>query len=43
LDDPAILEEILMKMPSLKVLYLMNNPVVKTIKGYRKTIITAIP
>ena len=43
LDDPAILEEILMKMPNLKVLYLMNNPCVKTIKGYRKTIITQIP
>ena len=43
LDDPAILEEILMKMPNLKVLYMMNNPCVKTIKGYRKTIITQIP
>lgn len=43
LDDPKILDEILVKMPCLKVLYLMNNPCVKTINGYRKTIITKIP
>jgi dynein assembly factor 1 len=30
-------------MPNLKVLYLMNNPVVKKIKNYRKTIIAALP
>lgn len=28
LSDPAILEEVLYKMPNLKVLYLMNNKVV---------------
>ena len=30
-------------MPNLKVLYLQNNPVVKKIKNYRKTVIAALP
>lgn len=43
IEDPACLEEIFMKMPNLKVLYLQNNPVCKKINYYRKTIIAAIP
>lgn len=43
LEDPDILPEILMKMPSLKVLYLLNNPCIKKITGYRKTVIASIP
>ena len=43
ISDEAILPEILQKLPNLKVLYLQNNPVVKKIPNYRKTIINAIP
>lgn len=43
IDDPAILEEVLAKMPRLAVLYMNGNEVVKKIKNYRKTIITKIP
>jgi len=32
-----------MKMPNLKVLYLMKNECVKKMKNYRKTIINSIP
>ena len=38
IDDIGVLE-IFARMPELKVLYLMGNPVVKSIKHYRKTII----
>lgn len=43
LSDPAILEEVIYKMPNLKVLYLHNNPVCKKIDHYRKKIISSIP
>lgn len=43
IQDEAILPEILQKLPNLKVLYLQNNPVVKKIPNYRKTLINAIP
>jgi len=43
LKDPKVLDEILMKLPNLKVLYLMNNPLIKEINGYRKHVITSIP
>ena len=43
IDDPEILEEILVNMPNLKVLYLQNNGVVNKIKQYRKTIIARLP
>lgn len=43
IEEGEILEEILVKMPNLKVLYLFKNPCTKKIKQYRKTIITAIP
>lgn len=38
-----IVEEVLMKMPNLAVLYLQNNPVCKSIPNYRKTLITKLP
>jgi len=43
IEDPDCLKEIFMKMPNLKVLYLMKNPVTKNIKNYRKTVISSIP
>jgi len=43
LSEPAILEEVLYKMPSLGVLYLQGNPVCRKIDYYRKTIISSIP
>lgn len=43
LEDPAIVDEVLAKMPELKVLYLKGNPVVKKIPHYRKTVIAKIP
>jgi len=43
IQDEAVLPEILQKLPNLRVLYLQNNPVVKKITNYRKTIINAIP
>jgi len=39
LNDPNILD-IFDKLPDLRVLYLMGNPVVKEIRNYRKTIIS---
>ena len=42
LTDPAILPEVLEKMPKLGVLYLMNNDVTKKITSYRKTLINRI-
>lgn len=43
IDDPECLEEIFVKMPNLKVLYLQNNGCVNKIKNYRKTVISRIP
>lgn len=43
LRDPEIMEEVIYKMPNLRVLYLMNNEVVKKIPHYRKTVIAKIP
>jgi dynein assembly factor 1, axonemal len=43
IDDPEILPEILEKMPKLAVLYLQGNPVTRSIKNYRKTLISRIP
>ena len=43
IDDPLILDEILVNMPNLKVLYLQNNPCVNKIKQYRKTMIARLP
>lgn len=43
IDDEAIVDEILVKMPNLRVLYLKGNPVCKKIKYYKKTIIAKMP
>lgn len=43
IEDPEILDEILVNMPNLKVLYLQNNGVVNKIKQYRKTLIARLP
>jgi dynein assembly factor 1, axonemal len=43
IHDEACLEEIFMKMPKLKVLYLFKNECTKKIKNYRKTVINNIP
>ena len=43
IEDPEVLEEILMKMPNLKVLYLFKNKCTSKIKNYRKTLINKIP
>jgi len=43
IDDPAVLEEVFMKMPKLAVLYLTGNDVCKKIQNYRKKIIASIP
>lgn len=43
ISDEAILDEVLCKMPKLKVLYMQNNEVCKKIRNYRKTIIAKIP
>ena len=42
LADPAILD-VLKQMPNLKCLYLKGNPVVSTMKNYRKVMVAAIP
>ena len=42
IDDPAILDSILTKLPNLRCLYLLGNPVVKKIKYYRKTLIAKV-
>lgn len=44
-NDPELIDDILVKMPNMKVLYLQNNGISKsgnTIKNYRKTIIAKI-
>lgn len=43
LDDPAIVDEILVKMPNLGVLYSQGNDFQKKISSYRKMIIAKIP
>lgn len=43
IEDPEILPQVLEKMPKIAVLYLCNNPVIRKIKDYRKTLISRIP
>ena len=43
ITDEGIVDEILVKMPALSVLYLQNNEVTKNIKNYRKTLIVKLP
>ena len=37
------MDEVIYKLPNLRVLYLQNNPVIKNITNYRKTVISKIP
>lgn len=41
IDDPSFID-VLSQLPTLKVLYMKGNPVVKKVKQYRKTIIARI-
>lgn len=43
LSDPDILQQVIYKLPNLKVLYLQGNPVCRKIDYYRKKIISDIP
>ena len=43
IEDEAVLDEVLEKMPKLAVLYLQGNGVTRKIKNYRKTMISRIP
>jgi len=43
LTDPAIFEEILVKLPNLRVLYSQNNKFTQHISNYRKKLIVACP
>lgn len=43
ISDPAVVDEILVKMPELLVLYCQNNPFVKKVNAYRKTLIAKLP
>lgn len=42
LEDPAVID-VFESMPALRVLYLQGNPVVKTIRHYRKTVLSRLP
>lgn len=42
IDDPAIVDEILVKLPNLRVVYCQNNPFVKKVNAYRKTLISKL-
>ena len=42
LTDPAIVEEVLVKLPNLKVLYTQGNDFCRKVPSYRKTIINRI-
>jgi dynein assembly factor 1 len=43
ISDVEILDEVLAKMPKLKVLYMQGNEITKKIPSYRKTVISKIP
>ena len=40
---PEAIDEIFVKMPNLRVLYLLGNDITKKIKSYRKTVISKLP
>eukprot|EP00762_Andalucia_godoyi_P005747 ANDGO_06389.mRNA.1 Leucine-rich repeat-containing protein ODA7 len=42
IEDPAVVFEVLVHMPNLKVLKLDGNPVVRKVPSYRKSVIAAI-
>jgi len=43
ISDVEVLDEVLIKMPKLKVLYMQGNEITKKIPSYRKTVIAKIP
>ena len=43
MEEPEAVTDVIMKLPNLKVLYLMGNPVVSKVKNYRRTLISSIP
>ena len=43
IEDPAVVSEVLQKLPNLRVLYLGGNPFLKKIKNYRKRMIADFP
>ena len=43
MHDPAIIDEVIVKMPNLRVLYCQNNEFIKKVPNYRKTTIVKIP
>lgn len=43
LADPACVDEVLAKMPNLRVVYLMGNEIVSLIRSYRKTVVSKLP
>ena len=43
IDDAEALPEVFEKMPELRVLYLLNNKLIKGIKNYRKTMTAKLP
>lgn len=43
IDDAEALPEVFEKMPELRVLYLLNNKMIKGIKNYRKTMTAKLP
>lgn len=43
IEDPAVVDAIIAHLPQLRCLYLKGNPVVSSIKSYRKVIISRCP
>ena len=43
LEDGEAVIELLAKLPNLRVLYLKGNPLIRTTRHYRKTVIASIP
>lgn len=41
--DPAVVDEIIIKMPNLRVLYSAGNEFTRKYKNYRKSVIAAVP
>lgn len=42
-DDPAVVDEIFVKLPNIRVIYAQNNPFIKKVNQYRKTMIAKLP
>ena len=43
IDDPAVIDEVLVKLQGLRVVYAQNNPFVKKVNAYRKTMTAKLP